>query len=73
MSCLLAFWVPLCILSVYDLEPSSLGFFLFLLIIYLLFIDKKKKEKYHNQIGLFNKINRVTPVIDFFLRIFSRL
>ena len=26
---LLAFWVPLCILPVYDLEPSFLGFFVF--------------------------------------------
>ena len=28
-SVLLAFCVPLCILPVYDLEPSSLGFFVF--------------------------------------------
>ena len=45
-SVLLAFWVPLCILPVYDLEPSSLGFFVFsCFIIYLLFIDQKKKKK----------------------------
>ena len=45
-SVLLAFWVPLCILLVYDLEPSSLGFFVFsCFIIYLLFIDQKKKKK----------------------------
>ena len=44
MSVLLAFWVPLCILPVYDLEPSSLGFFVFYcFIIYLLFTDQKKK------------------------------
>ena len=37
---LLAFWVPLCILPVYELESLFLGFFL----IYLLFTDKKKKK-----------------------------
>ena len=46
-SVLLAFWAPLCILPVYDLEPSSLGFFVFsCFIINLLFIDKKKKKKF---------------------------
>ena len=45
MLVLLAFWVPLCILPVYDLEPSSLGFFVFYcFIIYLLFTDQKKKN-----------------------------
>ena len=44
MLVLLAFWVPLCILPVYDLEPSSLGFFVFYcFIIYMLFTDQKKK------------------------------
>ena len=53
VSVLLAFWVPLCILPVYDLEPSSLGFFVFnCFIIYLLFTDQKKKKSIQMQIGL---------------------
>ena len=44
--CCLAFWVPFCILPVYDLEPF-LGFLcLFGFIIYLLFIDQKKKKEF---------------------------
>ena len=38
---LLAFWVPLCILPVYEVESLFLGFFL----IYLHFTDQKKKKK----------------------------
>ena len=52
MLVLLAFWVPLCILPVYDLEPSSLGFFVFYcFIIYLLFTDQKKKIKKNNPVN----------------------
>ena len=47
-SVLLAFCVPLCIFPVYDLEPSSLGFFFFFFLmlynIFAFYLSKKKKS-----------------------------